>query len=346
MSQSGAHASLAGDYHKGLELWAEQVNAAGGLLGRKVELRVLDDGSEAVQSARRYAELIAQKADVLIGPYGSAATLMAAGEAEKAQRVMLNAAGPAGVVHKRAGRHVFHVGYSNAAYGAAAVEAAQALGVRTLYILARDDATSREMGEGARETAAKLGFAAQDIQLYRGATSDFAPYVEKAGKAEAWITFGEVRDAADLVRTFRRLGYAPRLLFARAAADPGFIKLVGQDAEHTLAAQDYDPRFATPGNAQFVAAFTQKWSAPPRVAAAQAYAAGTVLADAVRRAGSLEQEKLRAALAESQAPTVLGGAPAVAQIQKGRPAIVWPAALKTAELEPYPRWDERRVLKK
>jgi len=346
VSQSGSHASLAQDYHKGLELWHEQVNAAGGLLGRKVELRVLDDGSEAVQAGRRYAELIAQKADVLIGPYGSAASLMAGGEAERAQRVLINAAAPAKALQKRAGRYVFQVGAPNTAHGLGALELAKAQGASEVALLARDDPRAREMAEGAREAAAALGLAAKDVHLYRGATADFAPYVEKAGAAPAWIAFGEARDAADMVRTFRRLGYAPKLFFAGGAADPAFIKLVGQDAEHTLAAAEYDPRFATPGNREFVTAFTKKWSAPPRAGAAQAYAAGTVLADAVRRAGSLEQEKLRAALAESQAPTVLGQAPAVVQIQKGRPEIVWPAALKTADVQPYPRWDERRVLTK
>jgi branched-chain amino acid transport system substrate-binding protein len=348
VSQSGAHASLAAGYRNGLALWQDEVNAAGGLLGRKVELRLLDDASDAVQSGRLYAQLIAQKADALIGPYGSAATLMAGAEAEKAQRVMLNAAGPARAVDKRAGGYVFRVGAPYTAHGASMIELAKAQGIRQVLIVARDDATSREMAEGARETATKVGLAAGEIVVHRPGSADFAPQVEKAraAGAEAWIAFGEVRDAADMVRSFRQIGYAPRMVFTRAAADPGFIKLVGQDAEHTLAAREYDPRFATPGNAAFVAAFAKKFSAAPGTAAAQAYAAGTVLAEAARRAGSLDQEKLKAALAASQAPTVLGAAPAVAQIQKGRPEIVWPEALRTAALQPYPQWNERKVLKR
>lgn len=346
VSQTGAHASLAQDYRRGLEVWQEQVNAAGGLLGRKVELRVLDDGSDAVQSGRRYAELIEQKADLLIGPYGSAAALMAGGEAERSRRVLVLAAAPAKAVHKRAGTYVFQVGAPYSAYGTGALELAKAQGLREVFITARDEPASREMAEGAREAAAAMGLAAKEIQLYRGATADFAPQVEKAGRPEAWIAFGEARDAADMVRTFRRIDYAPRLFYARAANDPAFIKWVGQDAEHTLAAEEYDARFGTPGNAEFVAAYRKKWSSPPRLAGAQAYAAGTVLADAVRRAESLEPEKLRATLAAAQAATVLGGAPAVVQIQKGLPQVVWPQALQTSTIEPYPKWGDRRVLKK
>ena len=49
ISQTGAHAELAQEYARGLDVWRDEVNAAGGLLGRRVELRVLDDGSEALK---------------------------------------------------------------------------------------------------------------------------------------------------------------------------------------------------------------------------------------------------------------------------------------------------------
>ncbi len=344
VSQTGAHASLAEDYRRGLELWQERVNAAGGLLGRPVELRMLDDGSEAVQAGRRYAELVAQKAEVLIGPYGSAATLMAGAEAERAKRVMVHAAGSK-AVQKRGGGYVFAAVAPYASYATGVLELAKVQGLREIFLVARDDPGSREMAEGAREAAAALGLTAHDVLVYRAATSDFSVQVQKAeaANAQAWLAFGEARDAADMARTFRRLGYAPRLFFARAAADPSFIKMIGQDAEHTLAFLEYDTRLATPGNREFVDAYTRKWSAPPKLAAAQAFAAGTVLAEAVTRAGSTEPEKLRPALADRMAETVLGAAPRVAQIQKGHPVVVWPQG---AALQPYPQWNERRVIKR
>ncbi|OGA17145.1 MAG: hypothetical protein A3I63_05910 [Betaproteobacteria bacterium RIFCSPLOWO2_02_FULL_66_14] len=83
-----------------------------------------------------------------------------------------------------------------------------------------------------------------------------------------------------------------------------------------------------------------------------------MLEHAVRRAGSLETEALRAALSSLRAETPLGtyevdtgglqlGAhPVVVQIQGGRREIVWPQALATAKWRlPYPRWEERRIAK-
>src|SRR5438034_578285 len=125
ISETGSHVAAAADYRKGLLLWTEEVNAAGGLLGRRIELRLKDDGSEAARAGAAYAELIAGGAQVLIGPYGSAATLTGAAEAERSRRVLLNAAGPSGQVHKRSPRYVFQTAPSYAAYAEGVLAAAR-----------------------------------------------------------------------------------------------------------------------------------------------------------------------------------------------------------------------------
>lgn len=356
VSQTGALAPLAADYRKALLLWLDEVNASGGLLGRRVELRLLDDESDARRSGERYADLIRGKADLLIGPYGSAATLMASAQAERARRVLINGAGPALAVHKRSSRYLFQTTIPNSAYGVGVVEVAKAAGLSSAFVLARDDHTVQEMAESTRERAMKEGLDVGDVQAYGAGDANFASYVYK-GSADAWIVFGEVRDTADVLRTLKKLGYAPRLFFARSAADPRFIRTVGQDAEFALAAREYDPKFRTLGNEQFAAAFEARWSAAPTFAAAQGHAAGTVLAEAVRRTGSLDQAKLRATLAEMETDTVLGGykvdaetgeqraaRPALVQIQRGKPEVVWPEWLQSSTLQPYPQWSERKPL--
>src|SRR2546425_44266 len=273
VSQTGMLADLADGYRKGLLVWQDEVNAAGGVRGRNVELRLLDDGSEAARNSALYQQLIRDdKADALIGPYGTAATLMAAAEADN-------------------------------------------------YVL----------------------------QVVKAINAE----------ADAWIAFGQPRDAADMVRTLKRVGFAPKLFFARAAADPKFIELVGQDAEFSLAAAEYHPRLKTNGNDRFVKLYSQKWSSPPNAAAAQVYAAATGLGEALRRSGSADQEKLRAALAALELDTVLGRykvdpktgeqtgiKAAVVQIETGRPLAVWPPELRAAKpVLPYPQWRERELLR-
>jgi branched-chain amino acid transport system substrate-binding protein len=197
--------------------------------------------------------------------------------------------------------------------------------------------------------------------VYSAGTANFEPQAinAQAGDIQAWIAFGEARDAAEMVKALKQIGYAPRFFFVRGASDARLIPLLGQDAEFALGATEYDVRFATPGNDKFVKSYSAKWGALPGASAAEGYAAATVLAEGIRRAGSTDAEKLRAAIASLSTSTVLGefkvdrltgeqtaARPALTQILKGRPELVWPPSLETAKpVLPYPQWRERRLLK-
>jgi branched-chain amino acid transport system substrate-binding protein len=360
MPQSGILADLATDLRKALLLWQEEVNAGGGLNGRRVELQLMDDRSQSSDAGRIYEQLIREsKADLLIGPFGSAASVGAAAVAERNRRVLINATGSSRMVHKGGYRYVFQSVTPLAAYGAGALELARAQGLKRILLVARDDPSAREMASRAREDAAAQGFSAGEVLIYSQGTDDFAPQVAKAraAGAEAWIAFGLPQDGAEMVKSFRKQRYAPRLFVAQGAADADFIKRLGQDAEYAVGVAAYDRRARTRGNAEFAQAYARKWSAEPGALAAEGYAAAKVLEEAARRAGSFDQEKLRDALAALETETPLGaykvdrsgaqlaGRPLLLQVLRGRREIVWPEALATAKWQPYPAWDARRPLK-
>ncbi|HUK04503.1 MAG TPA: amino acid ABC transporter substrate-binding protein [Burkholderiales bacterium] len=360
MPQTGILADLAAEYRKALLLWQEQVNAGGGLLGRPVELILVDDRSESIDAGRLYEQLIREsKVDLLIGPFGSAATLGAAGVAERSRRVLVNATGASRRVQKPNFRYVFQTVAPLAAWGAGALAAARAEGLKRLALLARDDPGSREMASLAREQALAQGFTVGEVEVYAAGADDFTIPATRARAAgsEAWIAFGLPADAAEMVKAFRKLRYAPKLFAAQGAESGDFVKRVGQDAELALGMTAYDRRARTRGNAEFVRDFAAKWSAEPGALAAEGYAAAKVLEEAVRRAGSVDQEKLREALAALETETPLGaykvdraGAqlaaqPLLVQVQRGRREIVWPEALATAKRRPYPAWESRQLLK-
>jgi len=361
VTESGNLADLAADLRKSLLLWQEEVNAAGGLLGRRVELRLLDDRSEAAAAGALYERLIRdERADLLIGPLGSAPTLGAANAAERHRRVLVNATGTARSAHKAGFRYVFQVPAPLAAYGAGVLEIARRMGYRRLLILARNDPAARESATRLKEDALASGLQAGEPEVYASGTTDFSAQIEKARslRVQAWIAFGLPRDAAEMVKNLRKYGYAPEMFVAQGVADPQFLKLVGQDAEQALGITPWERSFSTPVSRGFAEAYARKWSAEPNHVAAEGYAAAKVLEEAVRGAGSIDQEKLRARLAALEIETPLGpykvdksGAqlaakPAVVQIQGGRRQVVWPEPLATAKWQlPYPRWEERKVLR-
>jgi branched-chain amino acid transport system substrate-binding protein len=160
-----------------------------------------------------------------------------------------------------------------------------------------------------------------------------------------------------MVKALQKTGYAPRVLVAQGAAQPEFVARLGQAAEYAVGIAPYDPRARTRGNAGFVQAYAKKWSAEPGTIAAEGYSAAKLLEEAVRRAGSFDQEKLRAALSALDTETPVGayrvdrsgaqvGAQALlTQVQRGRREVVWPEAYATAQWQPYPAWEERKPLR-
>lgn len=356
ISETGHLADLAREMRQALVLWQEASNAAGGLLGRPVRLRLLDDRSEASAALVLYTQLIEQeRADLLIGPFGGAASVAAAAVAERARRILINATGVTRGVQRADWRYVFQVPAPAAEYGTGALALARAAGHSRLQVVARNEPLAREAAERLAAQAAASGLQAV-VQAVTPGTTDYAAQIAaaRARDAEAWIAFGRAEDAAEMVIALKRAGYAPPMFLAQGAAGADFVRRVGQDAEFALGITAYEPRFATRGNAEFVARWRKRWAGEPGLIAANAYSAALVLAAGVRAAGSLEQERLRAALAalETETPigryrvgaggVQLGATPALVQILRGRAEIVWPHALATAQLRlPYPRWDQR-----
>jgi branched-chain amino acid transport system substrate-binding protein len=359
IAQTGYLADLALGTRNALLLWQEQVNAAGGLLGRQVELKLYDDASDALRNTALYELLIKDDhADLLIGSFGSAATSMAAAVAERNRRVMVNATGASPEIHKRVYRYLFQVPPPSDISAAGVFPLAAKAGLKSLVVIARDEGAATPLIEQLARDGGKSGVQVRPPVYYSiDPMKTLAPFAKTLGAAGAdvVVTPASPRDTAELVRGFKLAGYAPKLFIARGAVDPLFIKLVGMDAEYSVAFSQYEARARTPGNAEFVKAYRAKWSALPDFHAACGWAAGKAIEAAVAKAGSFEQEKLRVAFAGLEMDNVLGGykvsadgaqiaaRPFLVQILKGRREVIWPEAFRSAEpVVPRPEWDRRK----
>jgi len=359
VSQTGYLEDLGRGTRNALLLWAEQVNAAGGLLGRPVELKLYDDASDALRNTALYELLVKDDgAELLIGGTGSAATSMGAAVAERNRRVMVNATGASPAIHKRVYRYVFQVPPPSDKMAAGLPQLAAGFGLKTLTVAAPDEKAAEPLLELLRKDVVKTGVEIRPsvyyiLDAYKG-QAPFARAVAANG-ADVVVTPAGARDAAELLRGFKAAGTLPRLFVARGVTDPDFIRRVGMDAEYSVGFSSYEVRLPTPGNAEFVKAYRAKYSAEPDFHAACGWAAGKVIEAAVARAGSFEQEKLRLALSALETATVLGaykvdaegaqlGAqPFLVQILKGKREVIWPEAWRSAApVVPVPGWDRRK----
>jgi branched-chain amino acid transport system substrate-binding protein len=359
IAQTGYLADLALGTRNALLLWQEQVNAAGGLLGRQVELKLYDDASDALRNTSLYELLIKDDhADLLIGSFGSAATSMGAAVAERNRRVMVNVTGAAPEIHKRLYRYLFQVPPPSDLSAIGVFPLAAKAGFKSLIVISRDEGGAKTLVEQLAKEAGKSGVQVVPPIYYSiDPMKTLAPFAKilAATGAEVVVTPANARDSADLVRGFKLAGYTPRVFIAHGIVDPLFIKLVGMDAEYSVGFSSYEAKARTPGNAGFAKAYRAKYSAAPDFYAACGWAAGKVIEAAVAKAGSFDQEKLRAAFSGLEMDNVLGGykvaadgsqlaaKPFLVQILKGRREVIWPEAYRSAEpVLPMPEWKRRK----
>ena len=159
LSQTGNLADSAEHYRKGVELWRDQLNARGGLLGRQVEIVLYDDRSDPATAARLYERLItSDNVDLLISPWGSASTATASAVAEKHKRVFINAGGASEAIHGRGFKHIFQSAAAISAYVQGIGPLAEKNGLKTMAFIARDYGAARDMRKSLDKLAGKHKF--------------------------------------------------------------------------------------------------------------------------------------------------------------------------------------------
>lgn len=353
--RTGQLEDLGRSYERGLALWAEEVNASGGVLGRPMELRIRDDASDAQNTQPLYVRLLEQdKVDVLMGPLGTAATVPAIALAEERRRVIINATGTAAAALKRENRFAFQVPAAVAEYGANIWPLVLHAGAKQPLLILKDDTG---VGQRLKEEADRLKLAYFGADVSAGDYEMLATQAKNAG-IDAVVVAGPPADAAEVVKAMKKTGFAPRIFVSTSARHGEFTRLIGQDAEYAVGIAPYAIGQRTPGNAAFVKTYRARHKEIPDFFAACGYAAGKVLQAGLREAGAVDQEKLRAALMRVRVETPLGaheagkdgaqaGArPVLFQYQRGRREIVWPEDAATAKaVVPYPAWSERKLLK-
>lgn len=297
------------------------------------------------------------RADLLISPWGSASTATASAVAEKHKRVFINAGGSSEAIQTRGFKYVFQSAAAIPAYVEGIGPLAEKHGLRTLAFVARDYSAGRDMRKALDRLAAKHKLEVVLTEYFPAGTSDYSSNIARARRLDPdmWVSNGYPNEAIEMVRQFRSVNYLPKFFIHNGVTQPDFLRAVGKDGDFAFAMSIYEPGLRTKGNDAFVQAFTGKHGYEPGYYAGFAYAGGTVLEEAVRTAGSLDQERLRETLVTLELDTVLGHHKVdprtglqegvkglIDQVQQGRKEIVWPDDLKTADaVVPMPAWDKR-----
>ena len=287
-----------------VELALKVVNAACGILGKKVELIVYDDRlnpQEAVAIANKLIEKD-QVVGVVSGSY-SGPTRVAAPIFAKARVPMV--AGYA--VHPdvtKSGESNFRNGFLGEVEGAAAGEyAVKVLNSKRPAIINMDNDFGREISAGFAKRVEKLGSKPiiQQVYKYPG-EKDFRPFLTRIKEANPDLIFaaGYYDVAALMTLQAKELGISTPILAEEGFDSPKFIELAKGSAEGVVIATNLDRDDPRPVVQNYLKNYKQAYNIDPDMVGASSFDAFMILVNAIGRAGSTNREAVIKALLETK----------------------------------------------
>lgn len=360
VATTGAQGAAGLYQRQGYELWADELNRSGGLLGRPVRLVLYDDNSNPATAAKLYQRLLDQdKVDLVLGPYSSAVTLAVAPITDKAGQPLLAAGATASELWQRGYRYVFGVfSIAEDYFRDVVLDLAAPQGYKTAAIIYQETVFPEAVAKGAATYCAQAGIDVVATYTYTPAVLDLSADLRAIRAANPDLVLGGcyLDDAVLIVQQSKQLGVNPKLTaLSVGPALPNFHDILQADADYICGPSMWEPQLHTIGNADFVAQFQARFNRAPSYQAADGYAAGQILAAAVEQVGSLDRDAIANALRSLELPTILPGiykvnaqgeqvghVPLAIQWQHGAKQIVAPSDLATADpILPTPPWSAR-----
>ncbi len=295
-SLSGSLQEFGTNQLRGLQMWQNDVNARGELLGRPVELVYYDDASDPQRSAELYRKLIEEdRVDLLVGPYSSGITLAAARVAEAHDFPMLTLGASAEQIWAQGHDNIVGLDTPATRYMDIAIETAATEGARTMALVWVDNDFGRDVVVGVRRKAAELGV---QIVLDQSAQSlDDVPALVRqlgAARADVIMTIAYLEGAVELVRELKQAGVRPKMLvFGVGASLAEFGQELQGDAEGVVGVVQWLRGIRMPGAQDFAYRYRQHYGVNPAAYAALGYSGGQVIEAAVRLAGTVDHSAVR-----------------------------------------------------
>jgi branched-chain amino acid transport system substrate-binding protein len=307
---TGKYARTGQEQLQGFQMWVEEVNARGGLLGRKVKLVHYDDESKPDTGAKLYEKLITEdKVDLLIGPYSSDVTMAASTVAEKHNFPMVSTGASASEIWERGFKNTFGLYTPANTYMDQIMEFAKAKGLKRVALIYENTAFPRDVANGVRAKAKELGMQIVFEEEYGKASTDFSSMIVKmkAKKPDVVVGGSYLPDSTAFMRQAKENRfYAKIFAFAVGPGLPDFGKNLGLDAEGVMGNTQWEPELKLPGVKEFSDKYKAKYGHEPGYHAGGGYGAGQVIEAAVKKAGSIDHDKVRKALHELDIQTVFG----------------------------------------
>ncbi|MBO0844033.1 MAG: amino acid ABC transporter substrate-binding protein [Nocardioides sp.] len=367
----GASVSLTGDFadsgkavQRGYQLWADTVNANGGILGRKVQLKIVDDASSPTQVVTNYQNLINKDhVDLTFGPFSTLLTIPASQVAKRYGYAFLAPAGGGPDVFAQNLDNFFFVQpaptiKSGDVFADYILSLSKADRPKTAAYVELDDPFSAPIAENIRARFEAAGIKTVYKQVYPSETQDLSSVMAAVAAKKPDVIVGgtQSEDAYSQVKSLVQLKYNPAFMYQSNGANSPleFPKNVGpQNTAGIFSSADWYPGSKASGSAAFTSAYIAKYGGSAQTvddSSAEAYAVGQVLQEEAAKTGKIDNATIIKTLHSGTWPTILGnlswsanGAPNgsfnLVQWQGGKLVPVYPPSVAQAQpVFPKPNW--------
>jgi len=290
---------------EGMKMAAEDLNAAGGVLGKKIEIVEADNRGDKQEGASVTQKLISRDNVIaIVGDPTTGITKVAAPIAQKAQ-VLLISAGATGPGVVENGDFIFR----NTLLDSVAIPAcidyfANDLKYKKVAIITSDNNDySVGFSQTFRDAAKGKGIEIVADEKVKDGDKDFSGQVTniKAKKPDVIFFSGYYTEGALIMKEARKQGVKANMFGGDGLFSPEFIKLGGSAVEGSMSALGFAPEQASPETAKFIEAFKKKFAGQlPGLFDAQGYDGVMMIADAIKRANSADPKVFKDAMATTK----------------------------------------------
>lgn len=311
MSTTGTTANFGISSVNGIKMAADEINAAGGINGKQVELLVQDDRSDASEAATIVTKFVTQdQVNAVIGEVASSRSIAAAPIAQNAKIPMLTPSSTNPEVTKK-GDFIFRSCFIDPYQGAAIAQfAAKTLGAKTAAIMVdRKNDYSTGLEKVITETFTKFGGKMVATQSYQEGDQDFNAQLTSLKGANPEVIFvpGYYNDVGLIAKQARDKGITVPLIGGDGWDSEQLYKIGGTALNGSYFTNHYSPYDTDPKVQKFVSDYKARYNSTPDALAATAYDAANIMFDAIKRSKSLSGPDIRDALQATNAfPGVTG----------------------------------------
>jgi branched-chain amino acid transport system substrate-binding protein len=361
---TGTNAKFGEIEKRSYEIAMEEINAKGGIKGKKIVLE-FEDSQGKPDVARSIAEKLidVKKQPVIFGEYNSSCSKAVAAVAEERKTPYLVVTGATDDITQQNYKYVFRLNPTNAYYAGGLMsffkEVVKPTSIAILYE-SSDFGTSG--AEDMVKQAEKFPMKVLVKEQYEKGAVDFKPILSKvkSEKPDVIYMVSYVMDASLLMRQIKELRIDAKLYAGGAAgfAIPEFIQSAKEAAEYVVTATLWSPQVVYPGAKEFAEKYKKLYKDYPSYHGAEAYSALYIIKDVLTRAKSWTPDGIRVTMKATNTMTAFGPIKfedkagytnqnfmdtLVLQVINGQFETIWPQKYATKKyVYPIPRWRDRK----